>query len=638
MPQAPYVSTDPNAGMAPTVPGKGQAGAPSPYLSTDPSAGAPPSADAPAPVPSVTVSPWQMLSGAISGTGLPAIVHMLSQSPVATVKNAWEAYVAKGRDLLHEISAIPGHPLAQSAARALAVAAQTTPTYQSMIAPGVQKVEQGNLGWAVGHTLGAGAALAMMAPGDDVPAEAPPLSPVAQAQADVTDFAGRHDIPLDAATATNHPFVRTIQKAAGESALGRGQAARMQAAQAQAMDTTAQSLAGDIAPVPVSPEEAGAAIQQGVTKTIQNLNAQQDAAYGRVRALEGQATPETRSVQPGAPVQGMRFPVDIRQVKNGLGPLYADLKRQAELIPLQGGKAQALVAMDRLISGPDFVPLSTADRTLGDLKAMARGADLPELRTAGQGTAARGVSLLSDAVDQAAAKGGPEVTQALAAGRAATKAKWAAADVLDRIRTEPVKAFEQATARGDGAIAHLRSLQQVAPEAVPLIGRAWLEQAVDRLHLSGTEPLDRAQGALRSWEQMGPLTKQALFGDAEHVRDIGQFFKLAQRMAKNPNPSGSGAYLGQLGEAAAHGAGMSQLLMGNPWPEAGAAAASLGGGVLARLLYSPAGAKLLTRGIALPEGSGAAAAWAGQVSRAMQAAARGGAPAVAQAVPATGGR
>jgi hypothetical protein len=174
---------------------------------------------------------------------------------------------------------------------------------------------------------------------------------------------------------------------------------------------------------------------------------------------------------------------------------------------------------------------------LGDLKGMARGAAMPELRSQGQGMAAQMVSRLDASVRQAVARGGPEATAALETGRANTVAKHQVASVLEDVGENPVQAFKKLTANGDAGVPLLRRVADAAPNAVPVIGRAWLDQKLETATERGR--FDHADKLYADWQRMGPQTKRLLFPDEGHRAALDQFFLLAKRLNENPNPSGT---------------------------------------------------------------------------------------------------
>lgn len=280
-------------------------------------------------------------------------------------------------------------------------------------------------------------------------------------------------------------------------------------------------------------------------------------------------------------LERVNLPVDLRSSKQALRPLYDRLKRESELIPLQGDKGRALVALDRLINGPDSAPLSTVDAALGDLKAMAR-ADIPELRTQGQGLAAAAVKQLDQVVQNTARRAGPAAIDALEEGRGATRAKYQVADTLESLRPESVQVFRQLTAKGDAAIGQLRAVADAAPLEVPKIGRAYLQQLLDTATERGR--FEHADKLYAEWQKLGPATKRILFPEAGQVSALNDFFLLAKRINENPNPSGTAATLLKGGE----GVGLlTHPLITLP--------GTISAGVLAKVLYSPAAIRLLTK-------------------------------------------
>ena len=267
------------------------------------------------------------------------------------------------------------------------------------------------------------------------------------------------------------------------------------------------------------------------------------------------------------------LPVSITPAKVELQPLYDQLKREAELVPLMGDKARALTALDRLMSGPEYAPVSVVDGALSDLKALARSDDLPELRTSGRVQAGRAVQALDARVKEAVALAGPEASQALAEGRAATVGKFQAGEVLKALQDEPVRAYRQMVSPGDSSIDFLRSVQEMAPQSVPHVGRAYLEDLMGKATAEGG--FGRAAGLFQEWQRLGPETKALLFGP-ERTAKLDRFFLLAKRVAENPNPSGTAHVNGVFNWA-------SSALS---WP-------------LAKLLYTERGVNALTKQVEL---------------------------------------
>ena len=462
--------------------------------------------------------------------------------------------------------------------------------------------------WAAlfGHTLGLAAnvatgkaatgaidaALPLAGTADEGAKMGAVLQPPTAAESAVS-FAQQHDIPLDAATASDNLAVKGAQALADRSLGGSLVATPARANQAAAMGRVGDELAGAVHPEPTTMEQAGLGLRQALTDKVAAHNQDATTAYDTLRDLEtrnvaAQTTSTSREVNTGIldasgqPVtrtatttNSVPLAVDISRQKVALKPLYDNLKRQAELVPLQGDKGRALVALDRLMNGPDVAPLSVVDPALGDLKSMAR-ADIPELRTQGQGAAAVAVKQLEGAVRATAKRAGPEAESALDAGRAATVAKYQTGDVLDGLRDEPVRTVNALTAPKDAAISQLRGILDHVPEQAPVIARAKLEDV-----LGSTQPV-------ATWNKLGAQTKALLYPRTAAALD--QFFALTDRMSKtNVNPSGSG-YVAALG---AQGA----MLWYDPLH---AVPLQLSSMALAQAMRSPAVVNALTRGMRLP--------------------------------------
>lgn len=282
-----------------------------------------------------------------------------------------------------------------------------------------------------------------------------------------------------------------------------------------------------------------------------------------------------------APAQSVPMAVDLRAAKQGLQAAHADLQQQATLAPatIIGDKATAYQALDKIMNGPDYAPLSVVDGILGDLKTFVRSKN-PDLRTSGQAQAMGAVDQLHTAVQKAAEAAGPEAVQALTEGRQATTAKYIAAKVLEGVAgpkgdLEPVGTYRRLTAPGDSAAQLLRSVAHQTPEVLPQIGRAVLDGFMDTATSNGS--FDHARSIRAKWDKLGPQTKVMLFREPGYIKDIDNFFRLADKIAENPNPAGT-ARINKLFN-------VTSAAVGYP---------------IAKLLYSDAGVKLLTQGLRIP--------------------------------------
>jgi hypothetical protein len=325
--------------------------------------------------------------------------------------------------------------------------------------------------------------------------------------------------------------------------------------------------------------------------------------------------------------ESMGLPVFIGDAKTSLRALEREFDRA---LPEAAQKANpGLHAIRNILAGPDWVPLEEADRNLSALKDIARKRG---------GLAKRAVAEYGKAVTKASEAGSLDVAQSLTAGRAATVAKYRTLDVLgDVLKTneEPVGAFKRLTANGDANINLLRRVQREAPQAMPDLGRAYLEDMMRRATTEGN--FQKSARLKNEWDALGSQTKQLLFPG--QVADLDRFFLLAKKLHFDPNPSGSGAIVQHIGT----GMKVAEGFAAGTAPVA-AAVYDLGMGGLSVMLHSKTGVKLLTNGLSLTAGKAPAAAQAAAAARILATAremglpvmqgARAGAPAQSEAAPA----
>lgn len=398
---------------------------------------------------------------------------------------------------------------------------------------------------------------------------------------DAIDFAARPgiDIPVDAATATQRPIVQTLQKTATDSLGGAGIADRFKEGQTAALQRVGKKLAGEAHPSAVSPQMAGEGVQQTVEGVITAEKAAQNRHYGRLRQIEAdpanvqRVQVGTRTLADGtveAVMDDVQMPVDMRPAKDALRPVLEHIEQTWPVTKKDA--SEGLVALRNLVNGADAVPASIADMNLGALKSIVREAESPALRNRSQGLAAMAIPELEAAVQDASTKAGPDAVTALRAGRDATIRKYSAAEVLDKLREEPVQLFDSLIFKEDGGIKKLREVARLAPTEMPKVGRAYLERALTKATAEGD--FDHAQRMLTQWENLGPETKAILFPNPLHRKDLDHFFLIAKKIAENPNPSGTARQL---------------TAMNAMW--------LLPANALARIFYSPAGVRQLTKAV-----------------------------------------
>jgi hypothetical protein len=452
-------------------------------------------------------------------------------------------------------------------------------------------------------------------------------------QQGAVDYLRSNDVPLNAGTVTGNKFVKGAQALVANTPLGAGVAADATRATEAGLARVAGELADQAHPAPATPESAGAAVSDALLEKIAGLKIQEDESYGDawkgaedpqyaesvpvrteqrpVLDAEGKPTGKTQSAPVMASVQ---MPVDVRGIKEQLGPVWESM----QWMPAADQASNAgFAAAKKILNGPDFIPAPAAEQGLGGLKEMARVGNT-NLRNAAQGMAAGIIPDLQDAIDAAVAKTGPDALTALQDGRATHATKMEVSEVSDKLRNEPVQAFQQATYQQDTGIGFLRRIADQAPDALPKIGRAFIQKLFDQAAQEGG--FSRSQGVARQWENLGPQTKQLLYPNPGLRGSLDNFFLGAKMAAENPNPSGT-ALVNQVSNSVAGltgaGGGVG-LYLHSPLVALGSAALEggylLGGRAVAKLLYSPAGVRLLTGGLKA-EAPGAAAMRSAQILR-----------------------
>jgi hypothetical protein len=471
-------------------------------------------------------------------------------------------------------------------------------------------------------------------------------SPVQQ---EAANWAMNRDIPLDAAAATQNPLIRGAQELAQTTPGAASQAQRAIQARHEGYARTGRELAAEAYPAgEMTPEAAGRAIADKGLETIRGQNATAGEEYGAFRARESDPanvrevvtgtepksvkvqTGSRREVVPGVvdasgnlayrdvPVhetvsrdmpktESIPFPVDMREFQAQFKPMLEQVQRQTRLGQQQYAPAQ--IALEDLVNGPEYKPASAAEADLGALKEVVRKNTLTGgvKNEAGQ-MAASLVDRLQDVIDGTVKRiGGPEALDELRAGRLATRGKYEAINLVDQLKTEPVRLYDQLTSKRDASIDLLRQVNKLAPEETPALGRAWLEAAMDKATDSGR--FDHADKLYSDWNGLGNETKKIMFRNPTLISDLDNFFQSAKDSARIEGPSGTARV--------AHISGTAGLVIAHP---VAGTAYVVGMNALSRLLYNPSFVRAAIRGFKVPAGAPGAAAAAGAMVSAAKAA------------------
>lgn len=399
-------------------------------------------------------------------------------------------------------------------------------------------------------------------------------------EADAIAYGRSQGVPVDVGTAVGNRYIRRTMELADATPVGAAVAAKASRQTATALEDTGRGLVSRVRPGAATDAlRAGDRVRTALEAKITQYADDATRAYDALRSFEAD------------PARMVQMQVDVTSAKNALKPLYAELSRRNAVVPFtEGGQARALRALDALMKAPEKAPLTLIEDVLGDLKSMARGADMPELRTAGQGVAAESVKQLQKVVDTTARRAGADVWDALKKGRQATADKYGVAAVRESVGqaiAEPRRLFDALVSKRDAGIERLNAIGQYAPDALPDIGRALLDDMMDVATSEGR--FANAGRLYADWQKIGDQTKRMLFGPV--TPDLDRFFLLAKKLGEVQNPSGSALSL----TSGASGTG----LWFAPIETLTTIAAA---GAMSKLLRSPKAVKLLNDGLTLTVG------------------------------------
>lgn len=461
-------------------------------------------------------------------------------------------------------------------------------------------MKAGDYGSGMGKGMGMGLSFALP---KVVDAALPPGSRVGTAgttnaipeEAAAVEFANRRGIPVDAGTAIGNPMLRGAKELAERTTLsGAYSGARGAQKTAKALERTLDDLAAE-----ANTGRGARTIPQAGEGVATRLDAAAEAAGKQA----GKEYDTLRAIERKNPVA---FAVDIKGAQDAMRPLYEELMDVPQ-VAVTGPKARAIGALHKLMKADNTVSLSAADEALSELKAVMRSVGDSEQWSRADSILAQTVKALDDQVTAAANRGG--VIGELRRGRAATIRKYDILDVVDRVKAEPNSTIKAMTSAKDGGIAFVRDVKKYAPESLPDVGNAVLED----LLLTSTQGggFKSADKLFSDWHKLGKETKQALFADAlkqnpAYLSDLDNFFLIAKRLAAKENPTGSGA--------AALTGGLLGTLFSNPYVFAGYEGLGL---ATSNLLRNPLVVRALTKGMSarLSGNRAAQTAAAGEIAR-----------------------
>jgi hypothetical protein len=416
----------------------------------------------------------------------------------------------------------------------------------------------------------------------------PPFRNPNPVQREAVEYAARQDIPVDLATASGNRALRSIQEGLEYTPGGMAVEMAKGPPRVQALRRSAQQLADDVSPAPISPEAWGTAARDRVTQARDRYTAIADEAYPEFRAAataSGELVDIT-AVLESAPMQELwRRLTQKREAAQGL--VGRELRAYLKI-----GDLRALP--------PGLADIGVIDDILGDLKSYARTE---------RGPIKVVVGALEKQVQAATKLAGPEAVEALTRGRQAIRDRVRVDAVLDTFADEPVRVFNRYVTAGGTNIEGLRELVKIDKKLGPELGRAWLERNLDPV-LSGGG-FEKAQRFRSSYNKLDTNTKEIIFGGAENVKAMDNFTQLTEQMGKLANPPGTAGQLIGVGALTTAAAYFRESFPGY------AILSLLTPGVLSAVFKSPTAVRALTQGLSMAAGPGrgtSAASMAAQAS------------------------
>lgn len=379
------------------------------------------------------------------------------------------------------------------------------------------------------------------------------LNPVEQSAVDYARGEGK--IRLSPGTISGNKGVQNLEAVTQASPLGAQTGAEFRRGTEADLQGAAGRLSDQAHEKPTTPESVGRAIPAKMDERIADLSKPRDEAYER--AWQGRDDPEhtyhmpvgmrevavldekgkpTGEVEQRPVMKKVNMPVDIRDLKEQAAPIYDSMKWR--LAPAEQNASAGFNALEKILKSDDFIPAWQAEDGLSALKSMARMEPSEGVRDRSQGIGAHLVPELQSRIDDAVANTGEDAIQGLQQGRQLHSQIMDVEDVASKLRDkEPVRNFGRLVTAKDTGVDFLRKVQNLAPEQMEPLGRAWVQQQMDRATREGG--FSKTQGLLNDWRDMGPQTKQILFPDAKVREGLGNLFKVADMASHAPNPSGT---------------------------------------------------------------------------------------------------
>ena len=344
------------------------------------------------------------------------------------------------------------------------------------------------------------------------------------------------------------------------------------------------------------------------------INANKSAADQLYNSVRADVAKAAKPVKVGVDKNGkpimkvIEAPVELNPIRKDLLPVYRELlqtfpEAQRQYNPAWNVLDNFMKNKTTHMGAMDF------DKFLGAIKSITRNGKSPYLNSQAQGLANKVITAGEQEFSKALQGAGPDTLAKIQKARQTVKEYHDVAEFLGSFDKAQYKEagslYQKLVASKERSLETLQYIQQKAPQVTKTIGKTFLDQLYEKATAEGG--FGRTEGLWRDWNNLGPQTKEILFGKGV-AEDMDKFFLAAKRL----HPAEGSATGGRLSAFATYGdigGALVELVTGtaagHPGPAAAIAATALyktrlQPEILARISFKPAGAKLLKNAMEVP--------------------------------------
>lgn len=393
------------------------------------------------------------------------------------------------------------------------------------------------------------------------------------------------------------------------------------------LEQQARESIAQVSPVKLEDYESGHRLRGAFEAYVNGQKTKADQLYSLIREKAAKAKervqtgwrevpgakPEATHTPAGMPARVPVFeefeaPVDLQPMQAQLRDLYQNF--QDRLPEAQKQASPGFKALENIMTRKSrYMNAVDLDVSLGAIKELVRrGQQSRLLTTRAQGVGLRVIDAGEKQISQALEKASPGLSKTRERASQYVKEYHAADEMLQGLspQNEPVQVYRTLTKAGDQTYELLTRINKIAPQELRTMGRTYLEGMLKE-GFGRTGRPERTAGMLRDWNELGPKTKELLFGQ-KLTTELDSVFRNLRKLAPAEG-SPTGWRLPILEALGVAGPALGLILTGHPVAglsaAGGLAATALGMNVLARVLFSERGAELLNKSLTLPTGTGA---------------------------------